>query len=88
MILIVGDPNFRNMYGKFKAKIEDQTKETVVYKQYSTNESLKLILAAGLNQVAAKASKKGKGRDETIQNVVGDQNTVIVKQGEKDNKSI
>jgi len=92
------------MYGKFKSKLEEKTTETVIYKQYSTNESLKLLLAAGqegsterpnvfvigagLNEVASTAPKKAKGREETIRSVADAQNTIIVKQGEKDAKSI
>jgi len=92
------------MYGKFKTKLEEETGESVVYKQYSTNESLKLLLAggqegtegrpkvfvvgAGLNEIAARAPKKGKGREETVKSVVDEQNTIVIKQGEKDNKSI
>jgi len=92
------------MYGKFKSKLEEKTSETVIYKQYSTNESLKLLLStgqegnserprvfiigAGLNEVVTRAPKKAKGREETIRSVTDEQNTIVVKQGEKDSKSI
>jgi len=102
MILITGDSNYREVYTKFKKKIEKETKETVIYKQYTTNESLKLVLAgedgkerpkvtligAGLNEVAARSKKKGKSQDEIIRTVSNDQNTVVLKQAERDSSSL
>ncbi len=103
MILLAGDSNYRDVYNKFKKKIETETKEKVIFKQYTTNESLKLILAncegqkerpkvfligAGLNELVAKSKSKGKGRDELIRTIANEQNTVVLKQAEKDSSSI
>jgi len=103
MILLAGDSNYRDVYNRFKKKIETETKEKVIFKQYTTNESLKLILAngedkttrpkvfligAGLNEVTAKAKNKSKGCDELIRTVANEQNTVVLKQAEKDSSSI
>ncbi len=102
MILLTGDSNYREVYKKFKNKIEDETKEKVIFKQYTTNESLKLVLAgengkerpkvfligAGLNEAAAKSKSKGKGRDEILRSVANEQNTIVLKQAEKDKTSL
>jgi len=102
MILITGDSNYREVYTKFKKRIEKETKETVTFKQYSTNESLKLVLAgeegkerpkvfligAGLNELAAKSKKKGKSHDELIRTIANEQNTAVLRQAEKDTKSL
>lgn len=102
MILLTGDSNYRDVYTKFKKRMEEELGESVVYKQYTTNESLKLVLAgepskerpkvfligAGLNEVASKSKKKGKGHDELVRTVSNEQNTVVLKQAEKDNSSL
>ncbi len=103
MILLAGDSNYREAFNKFKKKIEEETKEKMTFRQYTTNESLKLVLAgperqtdrpkvfligAGLNELAAKAKGKGKSRDELIRTIANEQNTVVLKQAEKDTTSI
>jgi hypothetical protein len=104
MILITGDSNFRELFNNHKQKLEDETGEVVVFKQYSTNESLRLILknagdseevpkvyviGAGLNECAARVQKATKKKPEDIvKAIANEQNTVVQRQAEKDSKSI
>jgi len=103
MILLTGDSNYREVYSKFKKRIEEETKEKVVFRQYSTNESLKLVLSgserdkerpkviligAGLNELAAKVKNKKKGQDDLVRAIANEQNTVVLKQAEKDTGSL
>jgi len=103
MILLTGDSNYREVYSKYKKRIEEETKESLVFRQYTSNESLKLVLSdklgkedrpkvfiigAGLNELAAKAKSKKKGRDDLVRTVANEQNTVVLKQAEKDNRSL
>ncbi len=72
MILITGDSNYRELYNKHKQKLEKDIGVTVTFKQYTTNESLRLVLSgagegdetpkvfvigAGLNELATKVQK-------------------------------
>jgi len=103
MILVTGDSNYREVVNKFRKRIEEETGEGVTFRQYTTNESLKLVLSgsanekerpkvfligAGLNELAAKAKNKKKGQDDLVKTVANDQNTVVLKQAEKDNMSL
>ncbi len=104
MILITGDSNYRELYNKHKVKLEKDIGVTVNFKQYTTNDSLKLILAgsgdgdevprvfvigAGLNELATRVKQSTKKKpDDVVKAIANDQNTVILRQAEKFTRSI
>ncbi len=104
MILIIGDSNYRELVNKHKQQLEDETGETIIFKQCTTNDSLRLVLSsageggevpkvfvigAGLNKCATKVKQSTKKKPEdVVKAIANDQNTVVLRQAENENKSI
>ena len=93
MIIIIGDSNYRDICSTLKDNIEAEVGENIIFKQASTNESLKILLeeeekdgekpkviivGANLNEIATRA-KGNKGRDEMVKTVVMEQNSAVNK---------
>ena len=95
MIVVIGDSNFRELMNSHKDQIEAEVSENIVFRQATTNESLKIALAeesedgekpkvifvgANLNEIASRVTKsKKQGRDETVKTVVMEQNSIVNK---------
>ena len=95
MIVIIGDSNFRELYNSHNDQIEEEVSEKILFRQATTNESLKLALAeesedgekpkliivgANLNEIVTRIAKNPKkGRDEVVKTVVMEQNCAINK---------
>ena len=95
MIVIIGDSNYREICTSLKGKFETDLGEKIIFRQATTNESLKLVLeeeeesgekpkvivvGANLNEIATRVTKnQKKGRDETVKTVVMEQNSAINK---------
>ena len=93
MIIVIGDSNYREICGTLKENIENEVGEKLVFRQATTNESLKLALdeeeengekpkvimvGANLNEIATRA-KGNKSRDEMVKTVVMEQNSAVNK---------
>ena len=91
MIIVIGDSNYRTICEAHKEQLEAETGETLVFRQATTNESLKIALeeeeengakpkvimvGANLNEIATRA-KGNKGRDEMVKTVVMEQNSAV-----------
>ena len=102
MIIIIGDSNYRDVCTSLKEKMEAEVGETIVFKQASTNESLKIMLeeeiregetpkviivGANLNEIATRA-KGNKGRDEMVKTVVMEQNCAVNKWAQEHQESM
>ena len=93
MIVVIGDSNYREICSTLKANIEAEVGEVVIFRQATTNESLKvaldeeeengevqkvILVSANLNEIATRA-KGNKSRDEMVKTVVMEQNSAINK---------
>ena len=97
MIVVIGDSNYREICATLKDKIESETGERLIFRQATTNESLKIMLeeeeengdkpkvimvGANLNEISTRA-KGNKGRDEMVKTVVMEQNCAVNKWAEE-----
>ena len=102
MIVVVGDSNYREICTTLKDKIEAEIGEKLVFRQATTNESLKIALeeeeedggtpkvilvGANLNEIATRA-KGNKGRDEMVKTVVMEQNSAVNKWAHEHQESL
>lgn len=89
MILIIGDSNYRNTLDKYGEQLSLAVGEKINFILNSTNETMRvaletahhykiIVVTAPLNEIAHRVKTGGKkGRDETIKNVIEEQNKLI-----------
>ncbi len=89
MILILGDSNYRNTLDVYGEQLSLAVKEKINFIIISSNETMRvaletahhykiIVVAAPLNEIAHRVKTGGKkGRDETIKNVIEEQNKLI-----------
>jgi hypothetical protein len=90
MILCLGDSNLRRTLDVYKEQLEEDLEEEIIYEQVTNNESLKLSLEAQresqptivyistiLNEIVAKMGRSKVIKEDTINSIVAEQNTII-----------
>jgi hypothetical protein len=101
MLLCLGDSNLRRTLDVYKEQLEEHLEEEIVYEQVTNNESLKLSLEAQrntqpsvvyistiLNEIVAKMGRSKTIKEDTINSIVADQNTIINKSASSNTGSL
>ena len=102
MIIIIGNSIYREICATMKERIEAEVGEKVIFRQATTNESLKvaleeeeengdkpkvILVGANLNEIATRA-KGNKSRDEMVKTVVMEQNSAVNRWAEEHQEAL
>jgi len=101
MILCLGDSNLRRTLDVYKEQLEEDLEDEIIYEQVTNNESLKLSLEAEresqpgivyistiLNEIVAKMGRSKTIKEDTINSIVAEQNTIINKAANANSSSL